>query len=136
MKKILFSLLVLLAVSSVNAQTDSTLQEYTGKFKFQDGSPVTEINIVIENGILSANSAIGNSELKKTDTKDVFDIVSYSGVATLKRNAEGKITSLRVQVQDIDMEGAKSDGSLREPGYHRHFEGRSSQRGRRIVGIR
>ena len=117
MKKILFSLLVLLAVSSVNAQTDSTLQEYTGKFKFQDGSPVTEINIVIENGILSANSAIGNSELKKTDTKDVFDIVSYSGVATLKRNAEGKITSLRVQVQDIDMEGAKSDGSLREPGY-------------------
>ena len=108
MKKIFFSLLVLLTFSSLNAQSDSTLQEYTGKFKYPDGSPVTEIIVVIENGILSANSALGNSELKKTDTKDVFDIVSYSGVATFKRNTEGKITSLRVQVQDVDMEGEKT----------------------------
>ena len=117
MKKIFFGLLVLLAFSSVKAQTDSTLQEFTGKFKYPEGTPFAEITTVIENGILMANSSLGSSEFKKTDTKDVFDIVAYSGVATYKRNAEGKITSLRIQVQDIDVEGAKSDGAFREPQY-------------------
>ena len=117
MKKILFSLFVLLAFSSIKAQTDSTLQEFTGKFKYPEGSPFTEITTVIDNGILMANSSLGSSEFKKTDTKDVFDIVAYSGVATYKRNAEGKITTLRIQVQDIDVEGAKSDGAFREPRY-------------------
>ena len=117
MKKILFSLLVLLTFSSVNEQTDSTLQEYTGKFKYPEGTPFTEITAVVENGILMGTSSLGSSEFKKTDTKDVFDIVAYSGVATYKRNADGKITSLRIQVQDIDVEGAKSDGAFREPQY-------------------
>lgn len=117
MKKMLFSLLVLLAFSNLNAQTDSTLQEYTGKFKFPDGSPFAEISVVIDNGILMATTSLGNSEFKKTDTKDVFDIVAYTGVATYKRNAEGKITTLRIQVQDLDLEGSKSDGALQEPQY-------------------
>jgi len=64
-----------------------------------------------------ASSAIGTTEFKKTDTKDVFDIVAYAGVATYKRNAEGKITTLRIQVQDLDLEGTKSDGAWQEPRY-------------------
>ena len=117
MKKILISLFALLAFSSLKAQTDSTLQEFTGKFKFPDGSPFTEIAVVIDNGILMATTSLGNSEFKKTDTKDVFDIVAYAGVATYKRNAEGKITTLRIQVQDLDLEGTKSDGAWQEPRY-------------------
>jgi hypothetical protein len=117
MKKVFFSVFLLVAFYAVNAQTDTLLTEYTGKFKFPDGNPVTEINVVIDNGILTANTSLGNSELKKTDSKDVFDIVAYAGVATYKRNADGKITSLRIQVQDLDMEGAKSDGAWQEPRY-------------------
>ncbi|MCX6318058.1 MAG: hypothetical protein NTW29_12255 [Bacteroidetes bacterium] len=109
MKKIVFALFLVLGFSVANAQTDS-LQQYTGKFKFPDGSPVSEIGVVIENGVLTATSAMGNSELKKTETKDVFEIVAYSGMATFKRNAEGKITTLQIQVQDINMEGTKTDG--------------------------
>lgn len=109
MKKILFSLLLIIAFSGVKAQTDS-LQEYTGKFKFPDGSPVTEITIVLENGVLTATTAMGNSELKKTDNKDVFDIVAYGGIATFRRGDDSKVKGLRVQVQDIDMEGTKSEG--------------------------
>ncbi len=117
MKRLLFSFLLLIAVNTVNAQTptpvtDSTLQEYTGKFKFPEGSPVTEITMVIENGILMGQAALGNSEYKKTETKDVFDIVAYTGVATYKRNVEGKIIGMRIQVQDLDMEGTKSEGKL------------------------
>lgn len=110
MKKILLSLIVLIGFTAVKAQTDS-LQEYTGKYKFPDGSPVSEISVTADNGTLMANSTIGNSELKKTDTKDVFEIVAYSGTATFKRNTEGKIISMQVQVQDINMEGTKQEGA-------------------------
>ena len=90
-------------------QTDS-LQEYTGKYRFPDGSPVTEIGVIVENGILTATSPMGNSELKKTDTKDVYEIVAYGGTATFKRTPEGKITTLLIQVQDVTMEGTRSEG--------------------------
>lgn len=109
MKKLFLSLLVLISFSAVNAQTDS-LQEYTGKYKFPEGSPVTEIGVVVENGVLTATSAMGNTELKKTDTKDVYEVVAYGGTATFKRNPEGKIVTLLIQVQDITMEGTKSEG--------------------------
>ncbi|MFM9903375.1 MAG: hypothetical protein ACKVQJ_02255 [Pyrinomonadaceae bacterium] len=108
MKKILLALIVTLSFFAAIAQTDS-LQEYTGKYKFPDGSPVTEIGVVLENGVLTATSAMGNSELKKTDTKDVFDLVAYGGTARFNRNAEGKITTLLIQVQDITMEGTKTE---------------------------
>jgi hypothetical protein len=108
MKQLFFSLLLLGSFSLAQAQTDS-LQEYTGKYKFPDGSPVTEIGVVIENGVLTATSAMGNSELKKTDSKDVFEIVAYGGTATFKRNAEGKISGVQIQVQDVNMEGTKTE---------------------------
>lgn len=103
---------IFLAASSFTAfaQADS-LQEYTGKYKFPEGNPVTEIGVVLENGILTATSVMGNSELKKTDTKDVFEIVAYAGTATFNRAEDGNIKTLRVQVQDIDMEGTRESGS-------------------------
>lgn len=97
-----------IAISSVNAQVDS-LQEYTGKYNFPEGSPVTEVGVIVENGALTATSVMGNSELRKADTKDVFELVAYSGLATFKRNEEGKIIGLLIQVQDINMEGTKAE---------------------------
>lgn len=109
MLKTFIGICLLLASCVINAQTDS-LQEYTGKYKFPDGSPVTEIGVVVESGILTATSVMGNSELKKTDDKDVYEIVAYGGTATFKRGDDGKIKTMRVQVQDVDMEGTKEDG--------------------------
>lgn len=109
-KLFLFFLLVVLATTAFS-QTDS-LEQYTGKYKFPDGSPVTEIGVVLENGVLTATSVMGNSELRKTDNKDVFEIVAYSGTATFRRGDDGKIKTLRVQVQDVDMEGAKEASSI------------------------
>ncbi len=109
MLKTIFGICLLLTSSAINAQTDS-LQEYTGKYKFPDGSPVTEIGVVVESGLLTATSVMGNSELRKTDTKDVFEVVAYAGTATFTRSDDGKIKTLRIQVQDIDMEGTKEGG--------------------------
>ena len=86
------------------------LQKYTGKYKFPEGSIVSEINVTIENGILTATSAMGATELRKTDTEDVFEIVVYGGTATFKKDTVGKIASLQVLVGDINIEGTKSDG--------------------------
>ncbi len=108
MKKIFLSLFIVLGFLTVNAQTDS-LQQYTGKFKFPDGSPVTEITVTVENGLLMAGSAMGSTEFKPTSTVDVFEIVAYGGTATFKKK-EGKVTSLQIQVADVNMEGEKTEG--------------------------
>jgi len=108
MKNIFLSLLMIIGSLSLNAQTDS-LEQYTGKYKFPEGSPVTEIGIVIENGSLMATSAMGNSEFRRTDTKDVFEVVAYAGTATFRRNDQNKVVGVLIQVQDITMEGSKAE---------------------------
>lgn len=109
MKKIFLFILGFAVFNSAIAQSDS-LNHYSGKYTFPEGSPVTEINVVIEGGVLSASSSMGSTELKKTDTKDVFEIVVYGGTATFKRNAEGKVIAVQIVVGDISMEGSKSEG--------------------------
>ena len=108
MKRIFFSLFIMFGFLTLNAQTDS-LQQYTGKYKFPDGSPVTEINMSIDNGVLMASSAMGNSEFRKTSTVDVFEVVAFGGTATFKRT-EGKVTGVQILVGDVNIEGTKTEG--------------------------
>ena len=112
MKKLLFTLSLLVGFVSANAQTDTLLQQYTGKYVFPDGSPVKEIGVVIQESILTATSVMGNSELRKTETKDVFEIVSFAGTATFKRNGDNKVNAIQIQVQDVNMEGSKTEEGI------------------------
>lgn len=112
MQKLFFLLAIVFTFSFANAQTDSTLQHYIGKYTFAGDSPVKEIGVAIENGVLMATSAMGNAELKKTDAKDVFEITGFGGTATFKRNEEGKVTGITLDVQGMVMEGSKSEGIL------------------------
>ena len=111
MKKFILSILVLVSFVAVNAQQDTTLQKYIGKYKFPDGSPVTEINVTIENGVLTATSAMGSTELKKTETEHVFEVVVYSGLATFKKNTEGKINGVQIVVGDMTLDGTRVESS-------------------------
>lgn len=106
-EKIFFSLFLLFAFFAGNAQNDS-LQHYVGKYKFPDGSPVSEFTVAVENGTLMVSSAMGSTEFKKTSTVDVFEIVAYGGTATFKRT-EGKVTSVQVLVGDVNIEGTRSE---------------------------
>lgn len=119
MKKILLAFFFIASLGTLNAQADTTLHEYTGKFLFPEGSPVREIGVIVENEQLTATSVMGNSELRKTDTKDVFEIVSFAGIATFKRNGDGKITGLLIQVQDVTMEGEKAPEATGMPPFRR-----------------
>ena len=110
MKKFFLFFLATTFVVTLHAQqappTDSTLQEYTGKYKFPEGSVVTEVTVSIENGLLFAVSVMGSSELKRIE-KDIFEVVAYAGKATFKRNEEAKLSGIRIEVEDLILEGTK-----------------------------
>lgn len=110
MKYFLLSLMMMISFFTVIAQTDS-LQQYTGKYKFPDGSVVTEITVTLDSIVLTVSSAMGSSELKRAEG-DVFEIVAYGGTATFKRNAENKISGVQILVGDINMEGTKTEGLM------------------------
>jgi hypothetical protein len=111
MKKVLILIFAIAAFNFANGQSApaDSLKEYTGKYKFPDGTPFAEVTIAIENGGLTATSAAGGSELKRREG-DIFDIVAYGGTAIFKRNDDKKIVKLQVQVNDLDVEGEKADG--------------------------
>ncbi len=107
MKKLLLLSLFTIAFITTKAQSDSTLQQYTGKYKFADG-PFTEMTLSLDNGVLTAVSSIGSSEFKATSTVDVFEIVAYQGTATFKRK-DGVVIGVLIQAQGLTMEGVKSN---------------------------
>jgi hypothetical protein len=112
MKKFCLSLCILFTAFILQAQTTpapDTLQQYTGKYKFPEGSVVTEVTVALESGVLKASSIMGSTELRLTQG-DVFEIVVYSGTATFRRNAEGKIMGVQMVVGDINIEGTKTEG--------------------------
>ncbi|MFY7898696.1 MAG: hypothetical protein ACOVNY_00840, partial [Chitinophagaceae bacterium] len=73
---------VLLGFIKVNAQ-DSTAQQLMGKYKFPQGSIVSEISVVFENGGLVMSSSVGSSALEK-EADDVYIILAYQGKAAFK----------------------------------------------------
>src|SRR5688572_29210385 len=109
MKKLLLLLLSSGLVFNVMAQEDTTLQQYTGKYKFPEGSAVTEMTLTLEKGILVAISPLGSSEFRRIKG-DEFEVVSYAGTATFKRT-EGRVTGVQILVQDMVLEGSRTDGS-------------------------
>ncbi len=110
MKKIFLSLITIISFLAVQAQTD-TLKQYAGTYKFPDGSPFTEVTVILDSTVLTASSAMGSSELKKIEG-DVFEIVAYGGTATFKRNADNKISGVHILVGDINVEGTKTEGLM------------------------
>ena len=109
MKKILlFSLLVMGISFAASAQTDTTLTQYVGKYKFADGSPVTEITVSLENGALSMVSSVGTSPLEK-QAEDVYSITQFQGTATFKRNENRKIIGVSVLAMGYTVEGTKDE---------------------------
>lgn len=111
MRKLMVFLFVLgssMALSAQQTPVADSLREYTGTYKFPEGSEVREVNIVIEDGVLWAKSDQGNSDLKRIE-KDVFEVVAYTGVATFKRDENGKINGIHFEVGDMILDGKKAE---------------------------
>ncbi|MGZ5219920.1 MAG: DUF3471 domain-containing protein [Chitinophagaceae bacterium] len=120
---LLFAITGFVTLNAQQAPSTDPLQEYTGKYKFPEGSAVTEITVALENGVLYASSAQGNSELKKIE-KDVFEIVAYSGKATFKRDEKEKLNGVKIEVEDLILEGTKEPGSTQSWNISRSVAGK------------
>ena len=110
MKKIFFLLILSIAFISSNAQ-DSTLQQYTGKYVFADGSPVPNVEVVLTGDALTMSSVQGNSTLVKLGI-DSFQIVEFSGTAVFKHGDDKKVKSVHIEAMGYLLDGQKqSDGA-------------------------
>jgi hypothetical protein len=106
MKKILLLSTLLLGVFiSIQAQ-DTTLTQFTGKYKFAEGSPVQEVVINVDNGTLVAASAMGSFVLQKTG-EDQYYIADYQAPVIFKRDSNKKVIGLSISVSSMVLEAVK-----------------------------
>lgn len=113
MKKLIFLFCVSMGfVFMVNAQQtppqDTTFQEFTGKYKFPDGSVISEAMVALENGALTVTSSAGVSALEKQG-EDLFTITQFQGTAKFNRDANRKIIGVSINAMGYQLEGTKSD---------------------------
>jgi hypothetical protein len=109
MKKVTLLLSIFIAICfSLKAQ--DSLQQYVAKYKFPDGSVVTEVTVALENDALMVNSAMGNAALEKTDT-DKFNMPAYNGTVVFTRNEAKKITGIKIEVMNISLEGTREESA-------------------------
>lgn len=112
MKKILFFICLSMGLAfAASAQTDTTLKQYVGKYKFPEGSVVTDVTVTFDNGALTMSSAVGSSSLEK-QSEDVFVITQFQGIATFKRNDAKKIIGININAGGYVLDGTKEEGSL------------------------
>lgn len=108
MKKVTFFILLFIACSLYLHASDP-LQQYVARYKFPPGSVVSEINVVLDNGVLSLTSSMGNTSIDRTAATDTFAIPAYSGTAVFTRNEGKKINGLKIDVMGISLEGIKEE---------------------------
>lgn len=105
--KYVFSLLIGLAMFTVaQAQTQDTLQQYTGKYKFPAGGPVAEVEVVLQDGVLTMNSTAGSTPMTLVKN-DEFTLTAINGVAIFNRNPERKIIGVHIEAMGYVLEGTK-----------------------------
>ncbi|GAC1450743.1 MAG: hypothetical protein NVSMB7_13150 [Chitinophagaceae bacterium] len=85
---------------------DSTQAQLLGRYKFPDGSVVTEVAVTFENGALTMSSSAGVSALEPLKG-DSFNIVSFNGTAVFKRNDAKKITGVHIEASGYVLDGVK-----------------------------
>jgi len=114
MKKILLFAFMLVGFASVsNAQTapsDTTVNQLLGKYKFGEGSPVPEVTVALEGGVLMMNSSAGASTLVKTG-EDVYTITQFQGTAKFTRDENKKVTGVTISAMGYELVGTKEPSS-------------------------
>jgi hypothetical protein len=105
-KNILF--LSLFISSCLYLKAQDSLQQYTARYKFAQGALITEVDVVLDNGILQVSSSMGNALLEKT-TADQFTIPLYNGTVVFIRNEAKKITGIKIDVMNINLEGTREE---------------------------
>ena len=106
-----FATICFVAIAQAQTPTDSTLQEYVGKYKFPDGSVVAEVTVALDNGALTMSSSAGVSPLEK-QSEDLYTITQFQGTAKFNRDSNKKIIGVSINAMGYVLEGVKSESTL------------------------
>ena len=112
MKKVTL-LLLLFTATFLYVQAQDSLQQYTAKYKFPQGTVVSEVTVALDSAsnTLSITSSMGNAPLEKTGT-DVFAMTTYNGTVTFTRNEAKKVNGIKIEVMGMLLEGTKEEKEL------------------------
>jgi hypothetical protein len=93
---------------SGSANVDS-LEDYAGSYTFKEGSPVPSVVVKVVKDKLISTSPDGNEfELEKVkDKADTFSIAALGAEVVFSRNADKKVTGMKVSLEDGDIEATK-----------------------------
>lgn len=101
------------------AQQDSTLQAFAGKYTFPAGSVVSEVTVSLDNGVLSMVSSAGTSALEKIG-EDLYSIIQFQGTALFRRDANKKVIGVSIKAMGHELEGTKSEGAPGAANYNKY----------------
>jgi hypothetical protein len=82
-------------------------EEFLGKYKFEEGSPITELFIEMKDGRLFGDTDQGKAELRSTPVSDEFQVMGYNGKASFTRNGDGKINGVVLHVEGMILKATK-----------------------------
>ena len=116
MKKLWFILFLFIGIqanhliaqtSSIDSAKTINLNDYAGKYKFTEG--FAEASLEVKDGSLYAEiDSYGQNKINKQDAVDTFKSTSsYGTVFIFKRNAEGKVTGVKLQLMGQEVSGEK-----------------------------
>ncbi len=107
MKKITFFLTVFIC-SCLATRAGASLEEYAAKYKFPQGSIISEANVTFDNGTLHLNSSLGTTSLEITGD-DKFYMPANSGTVVFIRNGAKKITGIKFDLQNVSVDGNREE---------------------------
>jgi len=106
MKQLLITLIMTAITCTALEAQDSSAQQYTGKYKFPEGSVIANVEVTIDNGVLTMSSSAGVSTLSLLGV-DSFNIVNFNGYAAFKRNETKKIVAVHIEASGYVLDGIK-----------------------------
>ena len=102
-------------VSCLSLKAQDSLNQYVAKYKFPEGSAVLQVDVILENGVLMVNSAMGSASLEKKGV-DTFAMPSYNGTVVFTRNEAKKIIGIKIDVMNILLEGIREENNINSSG--------------------
>jgi hypothetical protein len=108
MKKLIFSLLAIVGFATASmAQDSTTYKEFYGIYKFNDGSPVAQVEVLWQDNILNLTSDMGTATMELIG-KDSFSMSYAGGTIVFQRDSVNKkVISLTIYVSGMELVGTR-----------------------------
>lgn len=99
------------AIHRITADS-AAFKEYTGNYKFTPDAPVKSLTVFIQNDTLSFSSDEENGTFTRVEGDNFnFTSTNYTGKASFKRDADGKVSGIVVYVNNMTLEATKQKES-------------------------